>query len=141
MTEETKFDRAKLLRRQQTKPESLLWELLRAKQLCGLKFRRQHPIGPYFADFACVSARIVVELDGGYHDQTCDYDVDREACLKKLGWQVIRFSNDEVLSDAESVTIAIARMLDVEYKMVRRAKSNKGDPSGSHYSPPSQREG
>lgn len=56
--------RAKSLRRTQTETEGLLWSTLRRKQLCGMKFRRQHPIEPYLADFACVSKRLVVELDG-----------------------------------------------------------------------------
>jgi very-short-patch-repair endonuclease len=59
--------RARDLRRDQTDVERKLWGMLRGRQLCGFKFRRQHPIGRYFADFACAEARIVVELDGGQH--------------------------------------------------------------------------
>ena len=60
--------RARRLRKSQTQAEGRLWSLLRSKQLCGLKFRRQHPIGPFFADFACQSHHTVIELDGDYHD-------------------------------------------------------------------------
>ena len=68
-----KPSRARLLRENATQSESLLWQLLRRKQLCGLKFRRQHPIGPFFADFACVSRKLVIEIDGGYHDVVASY--------------------------------------------------------------------
>ena len=59
--------RARALRRQQTEAEALLWRHLRSRQVLGLKFRRQHPIGPYFADFACIDIGLVIELDGGQH--------------------------------------------------------------------------
>ena len=61
-------NRARELRQRQTKAESLLGDAVRAKRLCGLKFRRQYAIGPFFADFACVARKLIVELDGGYHD-------------------------------------------------------------------------
>ena len=108
-------ERARELRQQQTKPESLLWQVLRAKRLCGLKFRRQHPIGPFFADFACIEQRLVIELDGGYHDYLHDQDMSRQANLESEGWRVLRFSNEDVLHDVEAVAISIARFLDFEY--------------------------
>ena len=116
------------------------------QQLCGLKFRRQHPIGPYSADFGCVSKRLVVELDGDYHDQVCEADLKRQKHLENLGWQVIRFSNDDVLQDVEAVVRAIAAHLDLEYALVRRDSAGSGmmhskSPTRSYYSRPSQREG
>ncbi|MEM7477975.1 MAG: DUF559 domain-containing protein, partial [Planctomycetota bacterium] len=90
-----KIETAKELRKSETKAESLLWELLRGKQPCGLKFPRQHPIDPYFADFACLSRKIVIELDGGYHDQTDEHDVKRQKRLQASGWRVLRFSNED----------------------------------------------
>lgn len=62
--------RARELRARQTKAESLLWQVLRGRRLCGLKFRRQFPIEPWIVDFACVEHKLVVELDGGYRDYT-----------------------------------------------------------------------
>jgi very-short-patch-repair endonuclease len=117
---------AKELRENSTKAESLLWELLRGKQLCGLKFRRQHPVDPYFADFACVSKQLIVELDGGYHDQTCDKDLKRQRILEAQGWQLIRFSNEDVLESVESVARAIATHLGLEYELVRRPRDGSG---------------
>ena len=117
---------AKALRKNETKAESLLWELLRGKQLYGLKFRRQHPIDPYFADFACVSKKIVIELDGGYHDHTVEQDLKRQKYLEEQGWKVLRFSNEDVLEDAEAVTRAIAAELGLTYEFVQRPKARSG---------------
>ncbi len=89
--------RARELRERQTKAESLLWDVLRAKRLCGLKFRRQHPIKPFIADFACVSLQVIVELDGGYHDYQFDNDTRRQQYLESQGWSILRFSNEDVL--------------------------------------------
>ena len=77
---------ARRLRKSQTEAEGLLWSLLRSKQLCGLKFRRQHPIGPFFADFACQSHHVVIELDGEYHDHIQENDLRREGILERQGW-------------------------------------------------------
>jgi very-short-patch-repair endonuclease len=112
--------RAKSLRAEQTSAEGLLWSVLRGKQLCEMKFRRQHPIGPFFADFACVSKRLVVELDGGYHDFIRDQDLKRQQYLISRGWKVVRFTNDEVLRDVEPVLIAIASHLGLPFKHRRR---------------------
>jgi very-short-patch-repair endonuclease len=118
--------RARELRRLQTEAEGLLWSLLRARQVCGLKFRRQHPIGPFFADFACVSHRIVVELDGGYHDQTQADDRQRQNYLHSHGWKVVRFSNGDVLQDAEVVARAIAHELGLSYTFTGRTSRGSG---------------
>ena len=107
-------ERSRELRSRQTKAETLIWTILRAKRLAGLKFRRQHAIGPYFVDFACVEKDVVVELDGGYHDLQYEEDRQRQALLESKGWQVLRFSNEEVLADVESVAISVARQIGVE---------------------------
>ena len=101
------------LRQRQTKAESLIWTVLRAKRLAGLKFRRQHPLGPYIVDFACIEKDIVIELDGGYHEHQYDKDRVRQAFLESQGWQVLRFSNEDVLLDVEAVAISIARQIGV----------------------------
>ena len=105
--------RARDLRQYQTDVERKLWSLLRGRQLGGFKFRRQHPIERYFADFACVEARIVVELDGGQHGVRVDYDADRTRELARCGWQVVRFWNHEVIENPIGVTETILLALNV----------------------------
>jgi very-short-patch-repair endonuclease len=109
MTEKAREPRAR-----QTEAESLLWYALRGRRLCGLKFRRQYPIRSFIADFACIEKKLVVEIDGGYHDYTYEGDMSRQAKIEEDGWSVIRFSNEEVLADVEAVAIAIARHLGLE---------------------------
>jgi very-short-patch-repair endonuclease len=87
---------ARELRSRRTEAEAMLWSVLRAKQVCGLKFRRQHPEPPWIIDFACHSRHLAVEIDGGYHDQQYAKDSDREAFLVRRGWTVVRFTNEEV---------------------------------------------
>lgn len=119
-------ERARSLRKSQTEAEGLLWSLLRSKQLCGLKFRRQHPIGPFFADFACQSHHVVVELDGEYHDHIQANDLRRERILRNLGWRVIRFADDDVLKNAEAVARSIARQLGLSYTFRKRTSKRSG---------------
>ncbi|WP_153557440.1 endonuclease domain-containing protein [Roseimaritima sediminicola] len=121
-----KTERARRLRERATKSENLLWGVLRARQLCGLKFRRQHDIGPFYVDFACVSKMLVVEIDGGYHDAIGQADLDREAFLREAGWDVIRFHDRDVERDAESVARGIARHLGLEYRFAKRAQTGSG---------------
>lgn len=94
------------MRRQPSRAERVLWKMLRNRQFEGFKFRRQHPIGRYIADFACVSAKVVIETDGPSHDlpEQIAHDLERTARLQALGWHVLRVRNDDVLSD-ESDTI------------------------------------
>jgi very-short-patch-repair endonuclease len=107
-------ERTRELRQRQTKAESLLWQVLRAKRFCRLKFRRQHPVGPFFADFACTEIKCLIELDGGYHDCVEESDAARQDYLENEGWRVIRFVNEDVLRDVESVAVSIARQLGLE---------------------------
>ncbi|HTE86955.1 MAG TPA: endonuclease domain-containing protein [Dehalococcoidia bacterium] len=100
------IDAAKLrLRRQSTPAEKRPWEALRDSQLAGLKFRRQHALGPMILDFCCTSLRFVIELDVTGHD--CDEQRERDraraAHRNAYGYHVIRFRNDEVLDDLECV--------------------------------------
>jgi len=97
---------ARHLRRNMTEAEKVLWHDLRAGRLQGTRFRRQHPIGPYVADFACVSARLVIEVDGGQHNENA-HDQKRDAYLQAQGWRVLRFWNNEVLGNREGVLLAI----------------------------------
>ncbi|NNE00410.1 MAG: DUF559 domain-containing protein [Pirellulaceae bacterium] len=118
--------RAKSLRATQTAAEGLLWSLLRGKQLCKMKFRRQHPIGPFFVDFACVSRRLIVELDGAYHDSVQDKDLQRQQYLTRQGWTVVRFTNDDVLQDVESILKAIASHGDIPFSHRKRTENRSG---------------
>jgi 5-methyltetrahydrofolate--homocysteine methyltransferase len=90
---------AQLNRRTSTPAEQKLWEYLRNRQVDGFKFRRQHVIGKYIADFVCIEAGLVVEVDGAIHleGDHPQQDADRTAYLEKEGFHVIRFSNNEVL--------------------------------------------
>ncbi len=118
--------RARSLRVTATDTERLLWSVLRAKQLCNLKFRRQHPIGPYFVDFACLARRLVVEIDGRYHDATAKADQDRENYLTQNGWTVMRFAADDVEQDVEVVARALANRLGLTYEVRRRLGTGSG---------------
>ena len=103
--------KARRLRRQATDAERRLWYLLR-QRLSHVKFRRQHPIPPYIADFACPAHRLVVELDGSQHFQQQDYDQRREAFMRMHGWRSLRFWNDQVFREPEVVLEVIYRMLE-----------------------------
>ncbi|WP_242125298.1 DUF559 domain-containing protein [Sphingobium sp. Sx8-8] len=95
--------RAKSLRNGASPPERLLWQHLRNRQLKGHKFSRQMPIGPYFADFICREARLIIELDGSSHDNSADHDVRRDAYCRAQGYSILRFSNADVLSNIDGV--------------------------------------
>ena len=99
---------AKALRRQAPMVERLVWNALSALRIAtGLKFRRQHPVPPYFADFACVKARLIIELDGASHDTRQIYDSRREAALRGKGWTILRFSNEDVRNNLDGVVSMI----------------------------------
>jgi very-short-patch-repair endonuclease len=114
-TSET-IGKAKALRKNMTKAEELLWERLNKKQILGLRFRRQHPINIFIADFYCHAARIVVELDGEIHEipENKEYDIAREEELKKFGIEVIRFKNYEVLNNIDFVISSIEHFVSVK---------------------------
>ena len=97
--------RGRALRRRAPEVEMRLWRLLRSRQVGGAKFRRQHPIGPYFADFYCHQAKLVVELDGGGHaeDAQLEADARRTAWLQRSGLRVLRFWDNDVLQNPECV--------------------------------------
>jgi very-short-patch-repair endonuclease len=103
--------RARRLRRQQTDAESQLWARLRARQLCGAKFRRQHAIGPFIADFCTVERGLVIELDGGQHATQAQADQRRSAYLERSGYRALRFWDNEVLMNMEAVLQRIFQAL------------------------------
>ena len=122
----TATQHARSLRKSLTRSEGLLWSVLRAKQVCGLKFRNQHPIGIWTVDFACVEKMLVVEVDGGYHDEVVEEDMEREEQIRALGWDVIRFTDAQVEDDAEAVARMIANHLGVRYSFERKVRKTLG---------------
>lgn len=96
-------ERAKKLRREMTPAETILWKELRTNKLNGLHFRRQQIIHGYIADFYCHQHELIVELDGGIHEMQKEYDAERETYLIALGFRIIRFKNEEVCQDLNSV--------------------------------------
>ena len=106
------IERARELRQTQTPPEAKLWKLLRNRQLENYKFRRQVPIGPYFADFACLKEKLVVELDGSSHADRAQYDALRDATLASDGWRVLRIANRDLMRDEEGALLTICAALD-----------------------------
>jgi very-short-patch-repair endonuclease len=103
--------RAKQLRGKMPDAEVILWSRLRRSAFGGLKFRRQHPIGPYIADFACPLEWLVVELDGASHmtDDAIEYDRARDTYIRARGWNVLRFTNEDVYKNLTGVLDVIWR--------------------------------
>jgi very-short-patch-repair endonuclease len=101
---------ARQLRRNQTEAEKALWMALRHRQLNQLKFRRQVPIGRYIVDFICFENRLVIELDGGQHADAEKYDEERTKWLKSQGFVVVRFWNNDVMSNMEGVLMRIVEL-------------------------------
>jgi very-short-patch-repair endonuclease len=106
------YEYSRELRQVSTKAEKLLWEELRNKKLNGLKFRRQHPLGKYIADFYCHEKKLVIELDGAIHDkkENKEYDKSRTFEIEALGICVIRFKNDEVETNIDIVLSKIIQV-------------------------------
>jgi very-short-patch-repair endonuclease len=104
-------DRARELRAGMTDAEQKLWRYLRNRQLHGFKFRRQHEIGCYIVDFACADSKLIVELDGGQHLEQMAYDAHRTRQLKIMGYNLLRFWNNDVLTNTESVLEVILNTL------------------------------
>jgi very-short-patch-repair endonuclease len=110
---DSKLQRRRDLRQRSTKPEQLMWAALRNRRMGGLKFRRQHSIGEFIVDFVCVDQKLVVEIDGDYHDYVQEKDKRRQRYLESQGYRVMRFSNEDVLEDVESVIAVIASVSQV----------------------------
>src|SRR5258705_7758637 len=107
------FRNANKLRRSETQAEQKLWVLLRNRQLNGKKFRRQHAILNYVADFYCHESKLIIELDGNYHKsaEAAEYDQLRTAQLNEAGITVLRFWNEEIMNDPERVLERISDLL------------------------------
>ena len=101
---------ARRLRSNMTDAERRLWSALRSRRLQDFKFRRQHPLGPFVLDFACIEHRLAIEADGGQHADNAA-DARRTAWLEQQGWRVLRFWNNDVLTNVDGVQEAILRAL------------------------------
>jgi very-short-patch-repair endonuclease len=112
--ERLNVDRARTLRRHMTDAERLLWHHLRGRRLSGWKFRRQHEIDRYIVDFVCTDAQLIMELDGGQHLEQAEQDAERTRRLAAMGYRLLRFWDDEVLRNTETV-------LEVIWEAVARA--------------------
>jgi len=106
-------DKARDLRQRSTESEALLWEHLRNRRFQGRKFRRQRPIGPYFADFCCEDLRLVVEVDGGSHDNehAAEYDRERDEYMRQCGFTVVRVRDDDVVQHIDEVKMILANTI------------------------------
>ncbi|MDW3209483.1 MAG: endonuclease domain-containing protein [Reichenbachiella sp.] len=107
------FEFAKANRKKQTPAEKILWDALRNRKLEGHKFRRQHPISQFIADFYCHEFKLIVEVDGGYHSgqEQAEIDKGRTHELEELGIKVIRFKNEDVMNELEWVKLKILQQL------------------------------
>ena len=107
------YHKAKILRQSASFAERLLWNALRQipKEM-GLRFRRQHPLHPYIADFVCLKVKLVLELDGESHDVRQDYDRERDENLRQMGYKILRFTNEDVLQNCEGVVQTVLNIVD-----------------------------
>ena len=122
---------ARRLRQSQTEAERKLWVRVRDRGLGGLKFPRQHSIGPFIADFCCTEAKVIVELDGGHHALKKESDTARTKFLEAHGYRVLRFWDNEVLSSIDSVLQRILSTLGVghgpsPYPLPKGERGSKG---------------
>jgi very-short-patch-repair endonuclease len=115
---------ARALRRDMTDAERRLWQSLRGGQLEGFKFRRQHPLPPYVADFCCQAARLIVEVDGSQHGESSD--AARTRYLQMQGWRIVRFWSNDVLLATESVIEAIREVLVTPYPHPNPSPEGRG---------------
>jgi len=102
---------ARRLRKEQTPAERRLWSRLSRRQLNGLHFRRQHPVGRFIADFYCARHKLIIEVDGPVHDDQVEYDEIRSEWLESQGYHVMRFTNDEILRDLDGVVATIEAII------------------------------
>ncbi|WP_115045635.1 endonuclease domain-containing protein [Xanthomonas arboricola] len=115
---------ARALRTGMTEAERALWRCLRGSQLQSFKFRRQHPIPPFIADFCCIDAALIVELDGSQHHVSSD--LARTQWLQSKGWTVLRFWNNDVLFSLDAVVETICKMVAAPYPHPNPSPGGRG---------------
>lgn len=133
-TRQRSTSQARALRKRMTEAEIRLWLRLRRRQLRGLKFRRQHPIGPYIVDFACLSIRLAIEVDGATHvtEARQAHDRKRTTWLEQSGWQVVRIQNIWIYDDLDNVMDQIAEAIGQRPGLPRgRGRCPEGTEEGS----------
>ena len=121
MRERQKIQFARHLRRTMTHAEASLWHHLRNRALMGCKFRRQHPMGPYIVDFACLERKLVVELDGSQHNGA--EDASRTRDIEAMGYRVLRFWNNDALIQQQVVLAVIFEALDDTFQNTATGRS------------------
>ena len=107
----TQISRARKLRKQSTDAERLLWSKLRDRRMMDCKFRRQFPVGRYVVDFVCREHGLIIELDGGLHQDQQEYDATRTEWLQSRGYEVLRYWDNDVLTEVDSVLESIGEVL------------------------------
>jgi len=117
------FEFSRELRLNETEAEKVIWERLKKKQVMGFRFRRQHPILYFIADFYCHTAKLIIEIDGKVHDipEQYEYDQGKDFELMEQGLRVLRFTNHQVLNDIDNV------ITEIEQELSSSPKSPKGD--------------
>jgi very-short-patch-repair endonuclease len=113
-------NRARALRKQMTDTEIILWSKIRMKQLKGFQFNRQKPVGGYVADFFCMKAKLVIEVDGGQHfeEKALEYDESRSRKFKSLGLTVLRFTNVDIKENIDGVVGVILEKLEAKSPLI-----------------------
>jgi very-short-patch-repair endonuclease len=126
--------RANALRQSSTDAERAIWLAMRDRRLAGYKFRRQHPLGPFFVDFVCIDAKLVVEIDGSQHFDAANAEADRTRTrkLQQLGFTVLRFDNRQVLTERAAVLETIHQWLLSHHPHPNPLPHPKAKPSASH---------
>ena len=119
------------LRKEETLAEKKFWSFVRNRQINGMKFRRQYPISfewddqikHFIADFYCHEFKLVIEIDGGIHEQQKNYDILRTYIIKQIGIKVIRFSNNEVLNDIDTVLVNLKKFVELSPNLSQGEKN------------------
>jgi very-short-patch-repair endonuclease len=117
---------ARELRIRQTPAEVMLWDALRDRRLAGLKFRRQHPVGPFIIDFCCPEQRLAIELDGAVHAGQQEQDAARQALLEAAGYRLLRFPNEAVQDDLPTVLETILAATEEPIRPSQRVSRTTG---------------
>lgn len=123
------FKNARILKHESTESEQILWKELKAKRFLGLKFRRQHPIDKFVVDFLCNEYKLIVDVDGGIHNEESvkERDIKRENILRELGWGIIRFSNEEIHYNISSVLEKLASFIKNNSSLSNLEREPKGE--------------
>lgn len=122
------FERARALRKISTEAEKILWKQLKAKKFSGLKFRRQHPINKFIADFFCDKLNLIIEIDGGIHqiEEVEERDIAREKVLKEFGFTILRFTNNDIIYNIDFILNKIELFIMHNSSLSNMERESKG---------------